>query len=71
MIKDNRKFELFVNKEIIVSGGAVGSPTLLMLSGVGPKEHLTKLKVYLLILLGILLVYFARYFLNYIFHHAG
>jgi hypothetical protein len=39
----------------------VGSPTLLMLSGVGPKEHLTKLKVYLLILLGILLVYFARY----------
>jgi choline dehydrogenase-like flavoprotein len=49
MIKDNRKLQLFVNKEIIVSGGSVGSPTLLMLSGVGPKEHLTKLKVYLLI----------------------
>jgi choline dehydrogenase-like flavoprotein len=53
MIKDNRKLQLFVNKEIIVSGGSVGSPTLLMLSGVGPKEHLTKIKVYLLILLGI------------------
>jgi choline dehydrogenase-like flavoprotein len=60
MIKDNRKLQLFVNKEIIVSGGSVGSPTLLMLSGVGPKEHLTKIKVYLLILL----VFSELYFLS-------
>ncbi|XP_072045754.1 uncharacterized GMC-type oxidoreductase Mb1310-like [Amphiura filiformis] len=29
-----------VNKEVIVSGGAVNSPQLLLLSGVGPKSHL-------------------------------
>lgn len=29
-----------VNKEVIISGGVVGSPQLLMLSGVGPKDVL-------------------------------
>lgn len=32
-------------KEVIVSAGAIGSAQLLMLSGIGPKQHLTKLKV--------------------------
>jgi glucose dehydrogenase (acceptor) len=27
-------------KEIIISGGSVNSPQLLMLSGIGPREHL-------------------------------
>ncbi|KAK2703759.1 hypothetical protein QYM36_017891, partial [Artemia franciscana] len=32
----------YARKEIIVSSGAIGSPQLLMVSGVGPKEHLLK-----------------------------
>lgn len=31
---------LSADKEVIVSGGAINSPQVLMLSGVGPKEHL-------------------------------
>jgi choline dehydrogenase len=30
------------NREVIVSGGVYGSPQLLMLSGIGPAEHLQK-----------------------------
>ena len=45
-IKNNRKTQVFANKEVIVSAGAVNSPTLLMLSGIGPKEHLQDLGVY-------------------------
>jgi choline dehydrogenase-like flavoprotein len=29
-----------VNKEVLLSGGVVGSPQILMLSGVGPKDVL-------------------------------
>lgn len=32
-------------KEVIVSGGSVDSPKLLMLSGIGPKEHLKQVGV--------------------------
>ena len=34
--------EVFANKEVIVSAGAINSPHLLLLSGVGPKEQLQK-----------------------------
>ncbi|XP_067945995.1 alcohol dehydrogenase [acceptor]-like isoform X2 [Watersipora subatra] len=34
--------EVFANKEVILSAGAINSPQLLMLSGVGPKEELQK-----------------------------
>ena len=47
MIKDNRKRTISVKKELILSGGAVNSPVLLMLSGIGPKQHLQELEVWL------------------------
>jgi len=33
------------HKEVIVTAGAIGSAQLLMLSGIGPSQHLTDLKV--------------------------
>jgi len=36
---------VMANKEIIMSAGAYGTPQILQLSGVGPKEHLTSLGI--------------------------
>jgi choline dehydrogenase len=36
-----------VKKELILSGGAVNSPVMLMVSGIGPKQHLQELRVWL------------------------
>ena len=38
-IKNDVK-KIYANKEIILSGGSINSPQLLMVSGVGPGEHL-------------------------------
>ncbi|XP_035432780.2 ecdysone oxidase-like [Spodoptera frugiperda] len=38
--KNGEKKVYYASKEIILSAGSVSSPQLLMLSGVGPKEHL-------------------------------
>jgi len=35
------------HKEVIVSAGVIGSAQLLMLSGIGPSQHLTELKVHI------------------------
>lgn len=34
--------KILSKKEVIVAGGAVNSPQILMLSGIGPKEELTR-----------------------------
>lgn len=38
--KNNETYEIKANKEIIISAGAINSAQLLLLSGIGPKEHL-------------------------------
>lgn len=43
--KNTNKFTAKAKKEVIVSAGSVMSPQLLMLSGIGPKKHLDKLKI--------------------------
>jgi len=39
---DGRRQQINAKKEVIVSGGAVNSPQILLLSGVGPKRDLIK-----------------------------
>ena len=43
--RNNTKRQVYARKEVILATGAIGSPHLLMVSGVGPKDHLEKLKV--------------------------
>ena len=44
-IRNGVKGSVNAKKEVIVSGGAVNSPQLLMLSGIGPKNHLESLDI--------------------------
>lgn len=43
--KAGRQYTVLASKEVVVSAGVVNSPKLLMLSGVGPREHLEELGV--------------------------
>ena len=43
--KDKKSVDIHCDKEVILSGGAFGSPHVLMLSGVGPEEHLQDKKI--------------------------
>jgi hypothetical protein len=45
VIRFGRKRRILARREGILSAGAIGSPVILQLSGVGPKEHLQKLNV--------------------------
>ncbi|XP_015905954.2 L-sorbose 1-dehydrogenase [Parasteatoda tepidariorum] len=43
--KNGQKYEVHATKEVIVSGGTINSPQLLMLSGIGPRDHLEQLGI--------------------------
>ncbi|KAK7491337.1 hypothetical protein BaRGS_00017438 [Batillaria attramentaria] len=44
-IKSSRRQIVLARREVIVSAGAIGSPQLLLQSGVGPKKHLKNLSI--------------------------
>lgn len=48
-LSNNETAEVRATKEVILSTGTMVSPQLLMLSGIGPKEHLKKLGIPVLV----------------------
>jgi choline dehydrogenase len=44
-LKDGVEQQARANKEVILSGGCVNSPQLLMLSGIGPADHLREMGI--------------------------
>ncbi|XP_044761088.1 glucose dehydrogenase [FAD, quinone]-like [Coccinella septempunctata] len=44
-VKDGRKYKAGARKEVIISGGAINTPQILMLSGIGPPDELKKHKI--------------------------
>lgn len=44
-IRNNRRYIVKARKEVIVSAGTINSAQLLMLSGIGPRDHLREKKI--------------------------
>uniref|UniRef100_A0A1B6D9F6 Glucose-methanol-choline oxidoreductase N-terminal domain-containing protein n=1 Tax=Clastoptera arizonana TaxID=38151 RepID=A0A1B6D9F6_9HEMI len=44
-IQNRRRYRVSAKREVILSAGAINSPQLLMLSGIGPEEHLQQVGI--------------------------
>lgn len=44
-IRDGKRVQAQANREVILSGGTINSPQLLMISGIGPADHLKSLGI--------------------------
>ncbi|XP_060816578.1 glucose dehydrogenase [FAD, quinone]-like [Bombus pascuorum] len=44
-LKDGRSIDVKASKEVILSAGSIASPQIMMLSGIGPKKHLTEMGI--------------------------
>lgn len=43
--KKHKQYRVMARKEVILSAGAINSPQIMLLSGLGPKEHLEQVGV--------------------------
>lgn len=43
--RNGRTYQAFAKKEIILSAGSINTPQILMLSGIGPRDHLRQMNI--------------------------